>query len=74
MGALDRWGHWIGEVVGSVGSLSLLRLQRVVGSRVRSGVRWWLVPEVSFVEGDSVFCEEGSEFVLEGMFLVVLFL
>ena len=35
---------------------------------------WWLVPEVSFVGGDSVFCEEGAEFVLECVFFVVLFL
>ncbi len=33
-----------------------------------------LVPEVGFVEGDVVFGEEGAEFVLEGVFLVVLFL
>ena len=35
---------------------------------------WWLVPEVSFVEGDFAFLQEGAEFVLECVFFVVLFL
>ncbi len=33
--------------------------------------RFWLVPEVAFVEGDFVFEEEGAEFVLERVLLVV---
>jgi hypothetical protein len=72
------WEGWVGK-----DGLGRVELGRVELGRVELGrVDWegWvgkgaeLVPEVLFVEGDFVFGEEGAEFVLECVLLVVLFL